>query len=93
MVKDMNIGRAIDQIRTNPQVRRDFDQHAQLSKRLPRVRHHWWTKSGGVTIGIFMTGGNVRLHEPFKDRQFGLWPEGSVPAKITLCSVLAAYWM
>ena len=34
MVKDMNIGRAIDQIRTNPQVRRDFDQHAQLSKEI-----------------------------------------------------------
>ena len=28
------IGRAIDQLRTNPQVRRDFDQHAQLSKEI-----------------------------------------------------------
>ena len=40
---------------------------------LPRVRHHWWTKSGGVTIGIFMTGGNVRLHEPFTDQQTLRW--------------------
>ena len=28
---------------------------------LPRVRHHWWTKSGGVAIGTSVTGGNVRL--------------------------------
>ena len=26
------IGRAVDQLRTNPQVRREFDQHAQMSK-------------------------------------------------------------
>jgi hypothetical protein len=37
-------------------------------QRLPRVRHHWWTKSGGAAIGTFATGGNVRLHEPFTDR-------------------------
>ena len=37
-------------------------------KGLPRVRHHWWTKSGGVAITTFVTGGNVRLHEPFTDR-------------------------
>ena len=35
---------------------------------LPRVRHHWWTKSGGVAITTFVTGGNVRLHEPFTNR-------------------------
>ena len=30
---------------------------------LPRVRYQWWSKSGGVAIKIFVTGGNVRLHE------------------------------
>ena len=28
--------------------------------------------SGGVAIGTSVIGGNVRLHEPFKDRQIGL---------------------
>ena len=28
------IGRAVDQLRTNPQVRREFDQHAQMSKEI-----------------------------------------------------------
>lgn len=53
----------------------------------------WWSRSGGVAIGTFVTGGRVRSHEPFTDRQIGLWPEGPVPVKITRCSVLAAYWM
>ena len=48
----------------------------QLNRQgLPRVRHYWWTKSGGVAIGTFVTGGNVRRHEPFTDRQIGLWPQ------------------
>ena len=32
------------------------------------------SKSGGVAIGTFVTGGNVRLHEPFTDRQIGRCP-------------------
>ena len=31
--------------------------------RWQRDRPHW-TKSGGVAIGTFVAGGNVRLHEP-----------------------------
>lgn len=32
------------------------------------------SKSGGVAIGTSVTGGNVRFHEPFTDRQIG--PKG-----------------
>ncbi len=29
---------------------------------LPRVRYQWWSKSGGVAIEPFATGGKVRIH-------------------------------
>ena len=30
-----------------------------------RGDRHWWCKIGGVAIETFVTGGKVRLHEPF----------------------------